>query len=182
MRKPDGGTEVRITSHNSFTDAEVIEQIRNPADAIAVLEDGDKDLAGWGRRWLLQAKITPEDRGNVVAALARCLDTPDAESRCQAVEAYFHWADHPDVPTMLKILRFPSQYHDCWMAAFLNLYNASPAAAAEIIEERRDEPSFVPAIFGKLGDTGAKAVPLLKLLAKSKSPAIRTAAQGQQST
>ena len=108
MRKPDGSTELRITSHESFTDEEVLEQIRNPADAVAVLEDGNKDVAVWGRRWLTQAKVTAEDRGNVVTALTRCLDTPDAGQRLEVVQLYFRWADRPDEATLLKILRLPA--------------------------------------------------------------------------
>lgn len=180
VRKPDGSTEMRFTSHESFTDEEVLEQIRSPADAVAVLEAGDKDVAIWGRRWLLRAKVTAEDRSKVTAALKRYLDTPDAGQRLDFVRAYCRWSvGSPDVPALLTILRFPSQYHDCWWPAFAIVGTVSHPAARQIVEERQDEPSFGPTIFGQLGDLGAKAVPLLKWMAKSKVAAVREAAEAQ---
>ena len=132
--------------------------IRNPAEAIAaVLESADKEAAARGRRWLAIAKVTAADRGNVTSALKRQLDTPDAGQRSEIVRAYCRWSlQSPDVPTLLTILRFPSQYRDCWPPAFVpQVVKAKPGYAVGAIYVRGGGgfDAFKP-IFMRVKDKG----------------------------
>ena len=84
----------------------------------------------------------------MTGALKQRLDTPDAGQRLEIVQAYCRWSSpSPDVPTLLRILRFPGQYRDCWPPAFLLLGSVSPSAARQIVEDRWDEPSLIPTVF-----------------------------------